>query len=240
MSLIDDLILGVAESRGMVEKITTGTRWTLVASSQCGLACLAEEPQAEVGTSGQGLSGRPLRDLFPLASSADGREASLGVAALNAALAESLKPSRFQPRSIPRARGKTVGLVGDFAFAEQLKDLAREVILISGDHEEDTLAGVDIAIIGGHTIVDQSMERLLRASASCYTVVYGPSTPLSPVLFDYGADQLVGVKVEDRDKTKRCISEGLVNLMECPGLRPIVLRSNPQEGSQEGSSLRLT
>ena len=68
------------------------------------------------------------------------------------------------------------------------------------------------------------MERLLEASRTCYTIVFGPSTPLSPVLFEYGADQLVGVRVENHEEVAKWIAADRENLMECPGLKSVVLR----------------
>ena len=41
-----------------------------------------------------------------------------------------------------------------------------------------------------------------------FVVVLGPSTPMSPVLFDYGVDVLSGVSVSDKDTVLRGVSEG--------------------------------
>jgi uncharacterized protein (DUF4213/DUF364 family) len=223
MSLIETLISSMPDTRAKVDKVVIGTRWILIVSSRCGLASISGRPDAHDRSSASALLGKPLRDLFGLARSPNQLEAALGIAAVNAGLAEDLESLRFQPHGIPRAGGKTVALVGDFAFAEQLKGLAENVILVQSEDAEEMLSQVDIAIIPGSAVVDHSMEGLLRAAATCYTVVYGPSTPLSPVLFDFGADQLVGIRVENFEKTIRCIDQGMQNLMECPGLRPVVL-----------------
>jgi uncharacterized protein (DUF4213/DUF364 family) len=168
----------------------------------------------------------PLKDLLPLASSAAPSEASLGVAALNALLQESLKAEAFRPYTIPRAGGKRVGLVGEFAFTEKLRAIAAEVIVIGQDAAESLLPRVDIAILSGACTVNHSLEALLRASSHCYTIVFGPSTPLSPILFDYGADQLVGVRVENREEVAGWITAGKEDLMACPGLKSVVLRKS--------------
>jgi uncharacterized protein (DUF4213/DUF364 family) len=168
--------------------------------------------------------GRPLLQVLPLAASSDPSKAGLGVAALNAVLVEHLEPAPFHPYSIPRAGGKTVGLVGEFGFMGQLKALAGEVIVVEKGDAARVFPGIDIAIISGSCIIDHSLEDLLEASRSCYTIVFGPSTPLSPLLFDYGADQIVGVTVEDRESTAAWVAAGREDLTECPGLRSVVMR----------------
>jgi len=40
--------------------------------------------------------------------------------------------------------------------------------------------------------------------------VMGPTSPLSPVLFDYGVDIIAGVRVVEPEKTIRFISEGAI------------------------------
>lgn len=224
MTLLENLLLSLPGIDMPTETVILGARWTMVVSSHCGLAGTPGGPCGTVKSPASDFTGKLLKDLLPMAHSSNPLEARVGIAALNAALAEILKADRFQPYSIPRARGKTVGLVGDFAFTEQLRTLADEVIVVETDLAEQVLPRVDIAIISGSTIVDHSLEGLLKASASCYTIVFGPSTPLSPVLFDYGADQLVGTQVESREATAECIARGIENLMECPGLRPVILR----------------
>jgi uncharacterized protein (DUF4213/DUF364 family) len=54
------------------------------------------------------------------------------------------------------------------------------------------------------------VDKLLELSKDRFIVVLGPTTPLSPVLFDYGVDVLAGVKVVAPKKTIRSISEGAI------------------------------
>jgi uncharacterized protein (DUF4213/DUF364 family) len=222
MSLLDSIISGLPDSDASVEEVVGGPHAVMIASSSCGLAEAGPEPAGGAGSSR--FVGRPMDDMFHMASSVDRLEAGLGVAAVNAVLSGAIEKLGFQAYGIPRAGGKSVGLVGDFAFASQLEGLAAEVIRIDIEQAESLLPRVDIAILPGYTVVDHSLERLLTASASCYTIVFGPTTPLSPALFEYGADQLVGAKVENREEVARWIRDGARDLMACPGLRSVVLR----------------
>ncbi len=229
MSLLDTIISHLPESNPAVETVIVGARAVLVASSRCGIAEVQTGPQAATDPGLSRFFGRPLEDLFHMASSSNPLEAALGVAAVNAVLAGSAEKLRFQPYGIPRARGKTVGLVGAFAFASQLKDLANDVIQVEPEDAEHILHQVDIAVLPGSAIVDHSLESLLAASASCYTIIFGPSTPLSPVLFAYGADQLVGVKVVNREEVAKWITAGTDNLMACSGLKSVVMRRQDKD-----------
>ncbi|MDH5702897.1 MAG: DUF364 domain-containing protein, partial [Aigarchaeota archaeon] len=67
--------------------------------------------------------------------------------------------------------------------------------------------------------INKSLEHLLELSKSAYTIVLGPSTPMSEVLFDYGADMLAGVNVikPTQIMTKISQSGGMVGPTNCRG-----------------------
>jgi len=54
-------------------------------------------------------------------------------------------------------------------------------------------------------------------------MMLGPSTPLSPVLFDYGLDALSGSIVVDRDQLLTCISQG-ANFRQVRGVRKVIIK----------------
>jgi uncharacterized protein (DUF4213/DUF364 family) len=63
--------------------------------------------------------------------------------------------------------------------------------------------------------------RLCRRDA--FVVLIGPTTPLSPVLFDYGVDVLCGAVVEDARYVLASIASD-VSTRRLPGMRPVSLR----------------
>jgi uncharacterized protein (DUF4213/DUF364 family) len=54
-------------------------------------------------------------------------------------------------------------------------------------------------------------------------MMLGPSTPLSPVIFDYGFDALSGSIVVDRNQLLNCISQG-ANFRQVHGVRKVIIR----------------
>ncbi len=55
-----------------------------------------------------------------------------------------------------------------------------------------------------------------------YVVLLGDSAPLSPVLFDYGADAVSGTKVVDPVLALRCVSEG-ANFRQIKGVKRLTM-----------------
>jgi uncharacterized protein (DUF4213/DUF364 family) len=245
--LLDDLIRSLEPAPEEVRDVAAGPYWTLVVASHCGVAFgpgAPESPQ-DAGPPGpqsrpgadrhdraRSLHGKHVGDVLPYALSCDPAEASIGVAAINAVVSGRCDPGPFRPYRMPRARGKSVAVVGEFSFIEDLRSIAEQVYVIrkdpaSGDYTgtdvERLIPQADIALISGSAIVDGTLEYLLRLARPCYTVVHGPSTPLSPVLFEYGADQLVGVLIKDTEGVRRLITEGASSLAQCPGIQPVVL-----------------
>jgi len=62
--------------------------------------------------------------------------------------------------------------------------------------------------ITGTSFINHTVEKLLNLCRGGFVVVIGPTSPLSPVLFDYGVDVIAGTKVVDAGKAIRCLSEG--------------------------------
>ena len=60
----------------------------------------------------------------------------------------------------------------------------------------------------GTSFTNHTIEKLLDLSKGSFIVLIGPTSPLSPVLFDYGVDVIAGTKVVEPERAIRCISEG--------------------------------
>jgi uncharacterized protein (DUF4213/DUF364 family) len=74
----------------------------------------------------------------------------------------------------------------------------------------------------GTSFVNHTVDRLLYLSKNSFVVIVGPTTPLLPVLFDYGVDILAGVKIVEPDKTIRSISQGAI-FSQIEGVRLVTM-----------------
>lgn len=134
-------------------------------------------------------------------------KASVGAAVLNALLplGEYRKLNVFE-HILNIAHGyKKIGVVGRFPFISELRKINSSVLVfelepkegeLPATLEDDLLPDCDMVIITGASLVNHTLEKLLKLSRG-YTLVIGPTTPLSPLLFDYGADLIAGVRVMD-------------------------------------------
>ncbi len=67
----------------------------------------------------------------------------------------------------------------------------------------------DYAFITGMTFINKTLPRLLQLCGHNTRVsLVGPSVPLSPSVFNYGADELSGFCVTDPELARRLISDG--------------------------------
>ena len=119
---------------------------------------------------------------------------------------------------IERGRDKQVALVGHFPFVPALRDAAARLWVLElhpqpGDAFADEAAAIvpqaDIVAITGSAFINHSLEGLLALRRpDSFVVVLGPTTPLSPILFDYGANVISGTRVIDPELVLRCAGEG--------------------------------
>jgi len=108
--------------------------------------------------------------------------------------------------------------VGHFPFIPGLRQIAEELWVIEknpreGDFPEaearNLIPRADVVGITGTAFTNHTIEHLLElCSPKAYVVVLGDTTPLSPVLFDYGINAISGTKVIDSQLALRCVSEG--------------------------------
>ncbi len=212
MTLLDDL-LGSLPGDVPVRSVLVGAHWTLVCSRYGGLAStlMGCGPHGHDGVRNVGrLHEQTARELAEYTRSDNPLEVSIGVAAINSLL--EVDESRCAVVNAAdvlaeHGRGRTVVLVGHFPFIPRLQQQVGRLIVIEQHPDEgeypasaapELLPQADMVAITGSALINGTLEGLLAACPSGIPVmVLGPSTPLSPVLFDYGVTILSGARVID-------------------------------------------
>jgi uncharacterized protein (DUF4213/DUF364 family) len=118
---------------------------------------------------------------------------------------------------LEQGRGKNVAIVGHFPFISMLKESAKNLWVIEkrpvkGDLPEDAaeeiLPQCDVVGITGTAFINHTLEGLLVQCKGSFISLVGPTTPLTPILFDYGIDVISGSKVVEPREVIRFISQG--------------------------------
>lgn len=224
-----------------VSDVRTCVFWTAVTSFRCGLASTlagsippSEEHQVE---SAGNLLPAGAKELAALSRSSRILEASIGLAAVNSALPidESFCVDLNAEEEI-RSRGeeKKVAVIGHFPFVKRLREKTKELWVfelpgrgrpgdITSDAVESLLPQAEVVAITSTTLINHTLGRILNLTApDAYKIMLGPSTPLSPILFDHGFDGLSGSIVVDRDRVLNCISQG-ANFRQVRGVRKVTM-----------------
>lgn len=227
MSLLPEIAVDLPDAR--VETICVGLHWTAVVVQLEGvrLCGLASNPvdgfQMDAGlrTSIAALEQQPTRQLCALAAGSSHPFTSIGLATINALLPR--QPRRWVERNasqviVERGQGKKVVLVGHFPFVEHIQPLVGELHVLElrprdGDlhasQAPDLLPSADLVAITSMAFVNGTIEGLLAlCPPTAYVMVLGPSTPLSPRLFEHGIHMLCGSIVEQIDAVLDGITTG--------------------------------
>ncbi len=226
--ILDDL-LDSLDANVPVDKIVIGAYWCAVVSRSCGLSSAFREPcpahhRFPVRKAGDLLPAGG-RDLANLATSDRLLEAAVGMAAINSLLSPDLSSAVERNAGdliAERGAGKNVAIVGNFPFVPRVAETARELWVFERPADPDrhqldeakmpeVLPMADIAGITGTSLINHTLDGILTMlRPDCFTVLIGPTTPLSPLLFDHGVDVLAGSVVTDPEKTLACVSQGAI------------------------------
>lgn len=224
MKIIDDL-LRTLNYDASVRDIRQGPFQTAVLTRGCGLASTPHDPgphhsRTPVNEAGL-LMEKDVLALARMAYSQSPLEAAIGMATINSLVeVDEQRCTELNAGDLlaRKGEGKKVAIVGHFPFVPRLRTLARELWVIEknpreGDFaeadSENLLPNADIIGITGTAFTNHTLEHLLDlCNPKAYVVILGGTTPLSPVLFDYGVNAISGTKVIDPEAVLRCVSEG--------------------------------
>lgn len=238
-TILEDLLAKLSED-APVRSVLVGAHWTVVCSRFCGLAStvLEEKPHdhARVRVRDAGcLHLKSARELAEYARSDNPVEAGIGVAAINSLLQVDEKSAAEVNAAevlIQHGRGRHVAVVGHFPFIPRLRDVTGQLWVIEncpGEGEYPAIAAADlipqaeVVALTGSALINHTLDGLLLLCRPGATVVIlGPSTPLSPVLFDHGATIISGARVVDEEMVMRTAGQG-ATFQQVQGVRLLTL-----------------
>jgi len=223
MEILKDLIKEIKPCK--IKKVIIGTFTTAVISKQCGLSSTIREQCGEGGHSrvhnlGE-MAGMEVKELAQFVMSDNLLEASIGMAAINSALQiEGCEFTEINASEIIAKKGKDkrVAVIGHFPFLGKLKNQVGELLVfelrlrpgdISSAQIPALLPDADVVAISGTTLINHTFDEIMSfCKPSAYKIMLGPSTPLSPVLFNYGIDVISGTIVEDAELLLGYLTQG--------------------------------
>jgi len=242
MGILDDLVSSLGED-SPVRQVHACVFWTAVLSRNWGLASTLHEDHPyhravrDVGS----LTQKSALGLAQYVQSDNLLEASIGMAAINSLIdidkSKCTEQNAFDILA-ERGRSKNIAIVGHFPWVSRLGKLARKVWVIEEKPQEGALPAeaaegilpqADVVGITGTSFINHTVEKLLHLSKNGFVVVIGPTSPLSPVLFDWGVDVIAGVKVVEPEKTIRSISQGAV-FSQVEGVRLVTMAKGDPNG----------
>lgn len=227
----ETLQAAAAERDDPVESVCLGLTWTTCrAAGALGLAMspgVATRTLPWPGT----LAGRPLRELTAWARSWDPFEATVGLAACNAAING---PGNALMREAEPLRGETAGNLAVFAHFRPRLEGKRVVVVGRYPGMAAALDGIDVAVLERRpegsdfpdpaaefllpeadwvfltatSLINKTFHRLAALSADAVTVLMGPSTPWLAEWARWDVDFLAGVRIEDAARAERIAAEG--------------------------------
>jgi len=233
--LKQDLIASVKNRNVPLREIILGVNLTLVNSRHFGLASTvynAADPFKKLSQAGT-LKELPLQNLLDKLKSDNLLECSIGLAALNSLLKVDTRAKILNAFEIIRRKGqgKDVSVIGHFPFVERLKQTTRNCWVfekaprpgdLSSERMGEFLPESDVVVITGQTITNNTIGGVLRLAEKAFKIMLGPSTPLSPVLYDYGINVLGGVRVRNGPLVKKYILQG-AHFRQLPGIELITM-----------------
>ncbi len=221
-----ELLLDYANLQIEVERILVGLNWTLC---QAGATGIAETPRQgeqhyEPNVS---LAGRSLAELSLWLRKWDRRQASIGLAAVNAAINSEAdmiyqQGALFRGREaldnamdwfVPRIRNHKIAVTGEVNPFSSLGEKL-DVTHLPGSNgalhpaTEVMLGNAEWLFVNGQSVADKTLPRILALACNARVVLYGPQVPWLEEWHDFGIDYLIGSQIDHTSALYNTIAEG--------------------------------
>lgn len=237
MKILRKLISSI-EKDEPVREVIISTHSTLVSSQRCGISStlLSTKPHGEDVIRDAGfLHLKTAKELVNYALSENPLETSIGLAAINSII--EINPDMAIPMdaSLLATRlsiGKNVTVVGHFPFIPRLKEVASQCWVLeqnpipgeySAENAKDIIPQSDLIAISASTLINHTLENLLEFSRKdAIVMLIGPSTPLSPLLFEFNIGVLSGILVENERQVLNAVSQGAI-FRQMQGVKKMVM-----------------
>src|SRR4030043_217620 len=223
MKILDNLISSLKDNDFQVKSVHACVFWTAVVSKHCGLSSTFREegPSHDRGVKDVGnLTSKTALELAEYAKSKSLLEASIGMATINSLIdideSKCIEKNAFEIL-LEKGKEKNVAVVGHFPWIPKLREKVQNLWVLEERLREGDLPSkdadrilpqCDVVGITGTSFINHTLEGLLALCGKAFVVLIGPTSPLSPILFDYGIDAICGSKVGDGDKGIRSLSHG--------------------------------
>ena len=238
--ILETLLEGLPRTGEPVREILVGAYWTMVNN---GLASTLRDRDPQHGDSGRpfpdagSLHRKTVRELADYVKSEHPVAVSIGMAAINSLL--DLDESRCTERGAfellsENCHGLNVAVVGHFPFVPKLREITRRLWVLeqnprSGDFPAQEapriLPECDVVCLTGTSLMNGTLEGLLALCPEAYVVLTGPSSPLSPLLFEFGIDAICGARVSNPAAVAPFIIQGAsFKQFHSVGVRLLTLR----------------
>jgi len=235
VKLIDDLLASLPKRDCPIKRVSVGLHWTAVESRYVGMAHNIRAGYSKEIADAGNLIGMSALSLAQRAKSWNTQESSLGLATINSLLSPPGKPGSINPYMMEAAKGKTITIIGRFSFNDEIRKVAHathclEIEPVNNElpsfAAEEVIPFSDMVVISASSIINKSLPRLLEISKGKECIVLGPSTPMSDILFGYGASILEGIRVVDSDVLFRCVEQGTKAYKNLKGILPVTHYNN--------------
>ena len=217
---------------GKIISIHMGLYWTAVLAevdgeTRCGLAATVGDDShhytTEPSVSRAGyLTELSSRELSQFVYSPILPEVSIGLAAVNALLPRQphLWVDLHSKEVLARlGRDKTVVMVGHFPYVPELRPKVGRLLVLEQNPQDELdipaerapeiIPQADVLAITAMTLLNRTFDDLMALRCpGVPTLIVGPTTPLSPVMFEIGATILSGAIIENPEAVLRGLREG--------------------------------
>jgi len=225
MKILDELICTIQKD-APVRDILIGVHWTIVSSRVCGMAStvIPNQPHGEDMVDDAGSLGlKSALELTQFLNSENTLKASIGLAALNS-LIELPEKGLIEINAfnylVEKGESKHVAIFGHFPYLKQIKASASRLTVfeLAPNTEEHLLNEVpkllpdaDVVAITSNSLINHTLVGILpHIKKDAFVALVGPSTPISPVLFDHGISMLSGVKVINEKELFTTVSQAAI------------------------------
>jgi uncharacterized protein (DUF4213/DUF364 family) len=234
VSVIDDLLSLLPAENTSLRDVRVGPFWTVVWTERgAGLASTQRDAYTPHGHSLIRWAGDLLdhnaQELAGLLGARSPMESALGMATVNALLdvdEAALTDRNASEEIMQRGANKRVVIVGHFPFIAKVRRVVGHLDVIELNPGPDELAPAaaadvipqaDVVAITGTSLVNKTFDGLIaHCRPDAFVLVLGPTSPLSPVLFDYGVDLIAGTRVVDPASALSVAGQGAI-FRQMPG-----------------------